>query len=224
MSLGGAEEVIYALMTSYGYLGAFLSALISHLIPFIALPYLAIVWILASAVPSLNPWLIGLASGVGAGVGKVSSYIIGRGGAMAVGEDRRRQLEVLRGLVKDYAGLAAFIASATPLPDDVVLIAVGMIRYSLLKYLVATLGGKVVLCVSVAVLSSKFSGAVGWLVGARGGWVGLAASIAFMLSIAYLILRVDWSTVAEEVARSGWRGLAERARREGVGFLFTKRG
>jgi len=214
----------YSLLLEHGYyVGAFLSAFISHLVPFIALPYLAVVWLLASTIPGLNPVLIGLSSGLGAGLGKASSYLIGRGGARLVGEERRRQLEALRGLVKDYAAAAAFIVSATPLPDDAVLIAVGMMKYPLWKYMVATLSGKVVLCTSAALLASSFSEALGWVMGARGGLLGVAASVAFMLAVAYAILRIDWSAVAEEVARSGWRGLMDRVKREGLRAVFLKR-
>lgn len=222
-SAGGAEDLIYYLLASYGYLGAFLSSFLSHLVPFLSLPYLAVVWLLSSTVPGLSPWLVGLSSGLGAGLGKLSSYLIGRGGAYIVGEERRRQLEALRGLVGDYAGLAAFLASATPIPDDVVLIPVGMVRYPLWRYLAATLAGKVALCTSVALFASKFGEALRWLVGVEGGWASVAASVAIMLSFSYLILRIDWLAVAEELARSGWRGLVGRARREGLGFLFTKR-
>ena len=207
----------------HGYLGAFFSALLSHLIPFIAFPYLAVVWLLASTIPSLDPLLIGVLSGVGAGLGKLSSYFIGRGGARVVGEERRRQLEVLKGLVRDYAAVAVFIASATPVPDDVVLISVGMINYPVWKYLLATLGGKVFLCTVVALSASGFAEVMGWLVGGSGGWLSVAASIAFMLAVTYVILRVDWAFVAEEVARSGWSGLAERVRREGLGVLFSSK-
>ncbi|MCX8204792.1 MAG: VTT domain-containing protein [Candidatus Nezhaarchaeota archaeon] len=222
-AVSSAEELIYSLIMNYGYLGAFLSALLSHLVPFIALPYLAVVWLLASTMPGLNPWMIGVLSGLGAGLGKASSYLIGRGGASIVGEERKRQLEALRGLLKDYAGLAALLASATPIPDDVVLIPVGMVRYSLWKYLAATVIGKVFLCTTVSLFASKFGEALRWLIGVEGGWVGVAASVAIMLLFSAFILRVDWLAVAEEVSRSGWRGFADRVRREGLGFLFTKR-
>jgi len=216
--------LLHSLLLEHGYyLGAFLSALISHLVPFIPLPYLAVVWLLASTIPGLNPLLIGLSSGLGAGLGKASSYFIGRGGARLVGEERRRQLEVLGGLIKDYAALAAFIVSATPIPDDAFLIAVGMMRYPLWKYMVATLSGKVVLCVSAALLASSLTEALGWIMDAHGGWLSVAASVALMVAVAYVILRIDWSAVAEEVARSGWRGLMERAKREGLRTILLKR-
>ncbi|MEM4699616.1 MAG: VTT domain-containing protein [Candidatus Nezhaarchaeales archaeon] len=221
--MGGVEELIYQLLASYGYLGAFLSSFLSHLVPFLPLPYLAVVWLLSSTVPGLSPLLVGLLSGLGAGLGKLSSYLIGRGGACIVGEERRRQLEALKGLVGDYAGLAAFLASATPIPDDIVLIPVGMVRYPLWRYLAATLAGKVTLCTSVALFASVLGEALKWLVGAEGGWALAAASVAIMLLLSYFILRINWMAVAEELAKSGWRGLVDRARREGLGFLFTRR-
>lgn len=224
MSLeGDAWALIYSLATEYGYLGALLASLLSHLVPFAAIPYLAVVWLLASTVPGINPWLLGVLSGLGAGLGKASSYFIGRGGARIVGGERRRQLEALKELTGDYAGLVAFIASATPIPDDVFLIPVGMLRYSLWKYLAATVAGKALLCTAVSLFAFKLGEALRWLVGAEGDWAGAAASILIMLLFSYAILRIDWLAVAEEVKRSGWRGLVDRLRREGPGFLFVKR-
>ena len=216
-------DLIYRALLQYGYLGAFLSAFLSHLVPFIAVPYLAIVWILAT-VPGLNPLVIGVLSGVGAGLGKVSSYYIGAGGYRVVSEDRRRELEALRGLVKDYAALLAFLAAATPIPDDVVLITVGMIRYPLWKYLASTIAGKVLLCSAVSLAASKISELVGVLIGAEGDLRGTLVAIAAMLALTYLILKVNWSEVASTVEEGGWRRLISRVRSEGFRWAYARRG
>ncbi|RLF13531.1 MAG: hypothetical protein DRN06_08505 [Thermoprotei archaeon] len=223
MVLEEAAGYIYGLMLSYGYVGAFISAFLSHLVPFIALPYLAVVWLLVTTVPQLNPALIGLLSGLGAGMGKVSSYYIGVGGARVVGEARRRELEALRGLLKDYAALAAFLAAATPIPDDVVLITVGMIKYPLWKFLVSTVLGKILLCSAVALTASKFTEILGWLVGAEGGLTGTFISVATMLVFTFFVLKINWSFIAEVVGREGWRGLVAKVRREGLGTIFLSR-
>ncbi|RLF16023.1 MAG: hypothetical protein DRJ97_02240 [Thermoprotei archaeon] len=215
-------EFIYELLLKYGYLGAFLSAFLSHLVPFIAIPYLAMVWLLVVTVPSLNPLLIGVLSGLGAGLGKISSYYIGAGGYRVVSENRRKELEALRGLVKDYAALLAFLASATPLPDDVVLIAIGMIRYPLWKYLVSTVAGKIVLCSAVSLAASEFTEVIGLLVGAEGGWRSTLIAIAVMLAFTYVVLKINWSAIALTVEREGWRGVVKRLRAEGFKWMCSK--
>lgn len=223
MSLEEIAVYIHELMLKYGYSGVFLSSFLTHLVPFIALPYLAVIWTLVAASPQLNPLVIGLMGGLGAGVGKLSSYYIGVGGAKVLGRDVRKELEALRDLLKDRIGLIVFLASSTPIPDDIVLIPVGMTRYTLWKYLVFTIMGKTTLCSSVAISSAAFIKAFEWILGAGAGLTSTLISILIMLIFTYAILKIDWLTVASEVRRRGWRGLMEKVRREGVGSILRKR-
>lgn len=182
-------ELLYELVLKYGYVGSFLASFLSHVIPFVALPYLAVVWSLSKI---LNPVAIGVLSGLGAGLGKLSSYYIGLGGGRLIAGSRRRaQLDALKGLVKHYGVLVAFIASATPLPDDVFLIPLGMIKYSLWKYLAATISGKVFLCLAVATAGHLVGGLLDILLG-EGNVYSLLASILIMVVLAYFIFKIDW--------------------------------
>ncbi|MGC9121806.1 MAG: hypothetical protein ACP5HP_02580, partial [Thermogladius sp.] len=71
-----AERVL----RSTGLYGVFFTSLVSNSIPFVALPYLVYIIVYASRFSDFRSLvLIALVSGIGAGLGKVIVYFIGRG-------------------------------------------------------------------------------------------------------------------------------------------------
>lgn len=213
-------ELFYELVLRYGYLGSFLASLLSHVIPFAALPYLTVVWSLSKI---LNPIAVGLLSGLGAGIGKLSSYYIGFGGGRLIaGPKRNTQTEAFRKLVKNYGALIAFLASATPLPDDAFLIPLGAMKYDLWKYLAATISGKVLLCLTVATVGRLMGFLLDVLLG-EGDVYSLLASILIAVVLTYLVLKIDWVKLTVVLNAQGWRGLVNLLTKEGWKALIVKR-
>ncbi|TET25770.1 MAG: hypothetical protein E3J67_03100 [Dehalococcoidia bacterium] len=64
-------------LQNYGYLGAFLFGFLAGISIPMPLPYLVVTFTLGGV---LNPALVGVASGVGAGIGGTLVYLFGRGG------------------------------------------------------------------------------------------------------------------------------------------------
>ena len=70
-------------------------------------------------------------------------FTISYGGGKIISENTRKRMKPFERLVKRYGGGAAFIAAATPVPDDLVYIPLGLAKYSPKKFFVATLAGKI---------------------------------------------------------------------------------
>ena len=193
-----------------GYLGLFIVSILGNLIPFVPVPYLAVVFVY-SAVLSYNPLLTGIVSGLGGAVGKLVVYWTGRGASKlivtVVGGGER--LEAFKKLLGDYGALAAFLFAATPSPDDIVMLVLGMIRYDPLKFLVATALGKIVISLVVAYGGWAISEALSPL----GVTVSIVVSLALLVVISAVIFLVDWVKVLEIVSVEGWRGVVETLRR-----------
>ncbi|MEM1538625.1 MAG: VTT domain-containing protein [Candidatus Nezhaarchaeales archaeon] len=213
-------ELLYELVVRYGYPASFIAGLLSHVIPFIALPYLTVVWTLSK---TLNPVILGVLSGLGAGIGKLSSYYVGlQGGRLIAGSKRSIQLDALKGLIKNYGALAAFIASITPLPDDVFLIPLGMMKYELWKYLAATISGKVLLCLTVATAGRLMGGLLDIILG-EGGVYSFLASILIVAALIYLVFKIDWVKLTGVLSVQGWQGLVNLVAKEGLKALIVKK-
>jgi membrane protein YqaA with SNARE-associated domain len=201
--MNGIWDVLIAVAVQYGYPGVLLVSLLGSAIPFVPLPYLAIVVVLGSI---LNPLLLGVVAGLGAALGKITSYMIGRSGYRLTSNSTRKNLDVLRGIVTKYGPFGVFLFAVTPLPDDVYIVPMGMMRLPFWQFFAANLAGKVTLSVLVAYLSRSY---FSFLVG--GESVLVVASAIFVTAVLSLILlKADWVLAVETTHSEGVRGLVRR--------------
>ncbi len=143
---------LYTFFMSLGYGGAFISGLIGTSSLMISIsPPQVIVFVLSDPSLGLNPLLVGVLAGVGAGIGQYAHYYIGEGGRYAIPEKYVERIDEWRPRVAKYGALLIFLFAATPLtPDDLVWIPLGMMKYPKKKALVASITGKTVMLVAFA--------------------------------------------------------------------------
>ena len=108
-------------------------------------------------------------------------------------------------LVKRYGGSAAFVAAATPIPDDLVYIPLGLAKYNPKRFFVATLLGKFVLYY-VIVLISHYMG-LSLLEPVLQGiddplpvYIGIIALGIAMTVVVILLLRLNWEKILGKIA------------------------
>ena len=193
------------LATQYGYPGVFVISAVSSAIPFLPIPYLLVVVFLGNAE---NPLLLGVVAGTGAAVGKISSYLLGRFGYRVTGTKTRGNLDVLHNMLTKYGALGVFIFAATPLPDDLYIIPIGIIRLPFLRFFLANLAGKIVLSVAIAYLGRAYFASVGSFLG--DSIIGIIATIALTLVLSVLLMRADWVSAIEIARKQGLRGVVTR--------------
>ena len=97
-----------------------------------------------------NPILLGLFSGLGSTIGEFSSYIIGVGGSKLINERYGQQVSVTKRLLERHGAFLIFLFALTPLPDDLLLVTYGVIKYDLKKAFPAMLLGKFLMNTFVA--------------------------------------------------------------------------
>ncbi|MCS7139934.1 MAG: VTT domain-containing protein [Candidatus Nezhaarchaeota archaeon] len=202
----------------YSYLGVFIASAISNVVLFFPVPYLAAL-LLLSATTSLNPAIMAVASGLGAGIGKLFAYLVGYSSRRLLKEQQKERLEVLASIVGRGGMIAALIVSATPLPDDIVLVPLGAIRYNLWRFWVATTMGKIMIALATCYFGSSiaiFVDVVGF-----NPIFSVVISVAIVVVGMIFILKVNWIKLATVVGEEGPRGLFRRIRDEGLKWLFT---
>lgn len=144
---------------AYGYVGVFVLTLLASATIVLPSPALGAALL---AGKTLNPWLVGVLSGVAAGLGEITGYIAGYSGSPLAA--RSRFYPRIEQWVRQWGGLTIFALAAFPSPlIDLAGIAAGTMRMRVQTYLVACLSGKVLRFTLVAWVGWFLEhGPIGW--------------------------------------------------------------
>lgn len=183
-----------------GYLGVIILSFVSSIIIFIPVPYIPVL-IAATLNSKLDPNIVAISSAAGITAGRSAIFLISYFGRKILTDKTRRRLLPIQRLLSRYGWLGAFLAALTPFPpDDIVIILLGVAKYSPWKFAVASFTGKLIaneLIVWGVILLGR--PAIERLL-AEGSEpiyiivVGAISIIGVGLTV-YLFLKVDWSKV-----------------------------
>ncbi len=177
------------LVASYGYAGAFLISIFGNFTVFFPVPFVLTIYAFGA---TLNPLMLGLVCGLGSTLGEFSAYLIGRGGRRVINDRYGERLETAKLLVQEYGMAVIFAFAVLPLPDDLILVPLGMLRYSLRKAMAAMLLGKTLMCVAVA-YAGRSSYTLIKDIFASSGVLGGLASTLLLAVIVYAMIKIDWA-------------------------------
>lgn len=141
---GGISDDISA----YGYLGVFLVSLLAATVLFVPIPSIPVVFLMGAI---LNPFLVGLMSGIGESMGEITGYTAGFSGREAL--DNKQRYTRIKGWMKRRGTLVLFLFSAIPnLFFKLVGVSAGAIRYPFWKFLLVVFTGKTIKGTVIALL------------------------------------------------------------------------
>lgn len=179
------EQLAY----QYGYVGVFLVSLIGATSIVLPIPYTLVIYLLGSV---LDPFLIAVSGGLGSALGEVLGYILGYYGRTVISEERRKNMDFMLKVFSKYGAVTIFIFALTPLPDDLLIIPLGMMRYNFVKFFVPCILGKAFMCLILA-LGGRFSiGFIKEVFGGEGGWQATALTLLLLVAVIAFMLKFDW--------------------------------
>lgn len=130
-------------MITQGYLGLFIICFAINMIPFLSPSNMVLAGAAAILVPELGWIQIGLIVAITATLAKFIHYIVVRGSRVILSDERLKMLESEKDRVAKWGALALFIAAASPVPDDPLIVYVGFTKYNSVKFVVSYFIGKV---------------------------------------------------------------------------------
>ncbi|RLE61094.1 MAG: hypothetical protein DRJ35_01410 [Thermoprotei archaeon] len=195
-----------------GYLGIFVVSVVGNLIPFIPIPYLVAVYLYAAYIPGSNPFLVGVVSGIGGGVGKLAVYYLSRGASVFISDKSKKKLEKMREILGNYGALAVFLFAATPSPDDVIIALLGLMKYNVLKFFVSITAGKIL----ISVLTAYTGRIVVETLGREKFWESVVVSIVIFVIVMLVVTFINWEKILEILGTKGWKGLLEEINKKGL--------
>jgi membrane protein YqaA with SNARE-associated domain len=179
----------------YGYLGVFLISLLGATSIFVPIPYTVVIFILGG-LQTFDPFFIAVAAGAGAAIGEFSGYLLGVGGRKVIGDKYKKKMDFLTKLFKKYGSIAIFVFALTPLPDDLLFIPLGIMRYSLLRAFVPAVIGKFFSNLIIAYSGRLSLEIVKTLFGVEGEGtsllVGTIIGIVLLVIVFIIMFKLDW--------------------------------
>ena len=182
-----------------GYLGLGLVNFFGSLIPFIPLPGFLLLASM-SVGDQFNLHVLALLSALTATAAKQIIFYVSYEGRHILNEKTRKRMRPFERLVKRYGAAAAFFAAATPIPDDLVYVPLGLAKYNPKRFFIATLTGKIVLSYSIVFIShnlglSLIDPFLENVTDVNTVYVGIIIFGAMMTVIVVLLLRLDWQRI-----------------------------
>jgi membrane protein YqaA with SNARE-associated domain len=179
----------------YGYLGVFLISLFGAMSIFVPIPYPIVIFILGG-LQTFDPLLIAIAAGLGSAIGEFSGYLLGVGGRKVIGDRYKKKMDFITKLFKKYGSIAIFIFALTPLPDDLLFIPLGVMRYSLLRAFIPALLGKFFSNLIIAYSGRLSLEIVKNIFGVEGEGtslvVGTIIGIVLLVIVLIIMFKLDW--------------------------------
>ena len=187
----GLEGWIEQLAYQYGYLGVFLVSLIGAMSIVFPIPYTLIIFTMGHL---LDPFLVALMGGLGSSLGEFFGYILGYYGRAVISEERRKKMDYMLKVLNRYGSITIFLFALTPLPDDLLFIPLGMLRYKFIKAFMPCLVGKLLMCFILA-YSGKFSIDIVRNYFGEAGDLSVIVTALLLVVIIVAMLKVDWEQV-----------------------------
>jgi len=186
-------EWMKALAVQYEYFGIFLISLIGASSIFFPIPYTVVIFALGGV---FEPVWIAVAAGIGSAVGEFSGYLLGFGGRRVIGQKYKKKMEFLMKLFDRFGPIVIFVFALTPLPDDLLFIPLGVIRYSLVRALIPAVVGKICMNFIVA-YSGRFSvQIIRDIFGVESDWIsgliGMVLALVMLIIVFVVMFKVDW--------------------------------
>ena len=195
---------IFPFASEDGYLILVLVNFFGSLIPFVPLPG----FLLLATMSVGNEYdlhVLALLSAITATVAKQMIFFVSFSGRRIMNEKTRKRMRPFERLVKKYGAAAAFVAAATPMPDDIIFIPLGLAKYNPKRFFIATLTGKIVLSYIIVLIShyvglSFIEPFLENIDDATPIYIGVIIFGAIMTVIIVLLLKLDWQRIMGKFA------------------------
>jgi membrane protein YqaA with SNARE-associated domain len=175
-------------------LGIFIISFIGSVSVIFPVPYTLVIFGLGSV---LDPVLVAISGGLGAALGEFSGYAIGYYGTSKISEKRRKKMDFMVKVFDKYGPVAIFLFALTPLPDDLLFIPLGVMRYSFVKSFIPAIIGKILMTFIVAYSGQQSIEFIAVVFG-ESGLLGTIITAVLLALVIFALIKIDWEKVFEK--------------------------
>jgi membrane protein YqaA with SNARE-associated domain len=163
--------------------------------------------------------IIGLLVAIGSSLAKSIHYLITFFVSKHLSQQRQERLKAEAEKTKKWAFLLLYAAAATPIPDEPIVIPLGLMKYSPKKFFTAFFLGKLTITIPGALLGA-------WGKTTFSEWLSpeamIALSIILTIVVTVILLKVDFGKIAEQILRKIRRQPKQNTNQQPTGSPATE--
>lgn len=188
------EEWMQQFALQFGYLGVFMISFIGSASVIFPVPYTIVIFFLGGV---LDPLFVAISGGLGSALGEFSGYVLGYYGRKIVSEERRRKMDYMLRIFEKHGPITIFLFALTPLPDDLLFIPLGVMRYPFFRAFIPALLGKILMTFILAYSGQQSIEFIQSLFGGS-GWIGIVITIVLIFIVIIAMIKIDWEQLFEK--------------------------
>ena len=202
------------------YIGVFVISIFGNFTIIFPVPYTFALVAIATrdgiGIPEIL--IMGLCAGAGAALGETSAWLLGKASKNVVEDGMEKQVaRAQKWIDKGLAPIIILLFAATPLPDDAILVFIGLLGYALWKTIIWCFLGKIILTSTTGIAAkylaeTNFGQKILWIFGlsTEGGDVIATDPAAWQSALVWIgsivligaILFIDWGDVWNFLSRT----------------------
>jgi membrane protein YqaA with SNARE-associated domain len=191
------KYIIRLLLGFNGFIAVFLLSLIGCL-SVVPIPYTYILFLIAMHY-ELNPIIVSLGGAFGSTLGETIAWFLGRASSSILRDTKYfKRIETIIKFTKSHSSITlpilTFIFALTPLPDKILFLPLGIVRYSVLRLLPAAFMGKMVMNI-IIIITAQTWGVIGEEVLGLNELLMFIATTAMLIIIMSIIMFIKWEKI-----------------------------
>ena len=201
-------ELVLNISLLLGYPGAFLVSFLGNATVLIPFPYILTSFILGGLTDEIthvfvfDPLLVGALSGIGATLGEMTGYIVGYTGGNLIDETQRSGFRRYAETHPRWTPFVLWFLAVTPIPDDVLVVPLGAVKYPWWKVIVPQLLGKTMFLTAIAYSGRLGLGFVESIIDSMDPTSIISrlvegSALLLVIVAVYALVRADWRTLGQ---------------------------
>jgi uncharacterized membrane protein YdjX (TVP38/TMEM64 family) len=184
-----------------GYVGIFIFSFTLNLLPFMSPSNILVAGVAAVAFPHASVLLIGFLVALASSIAKLIHYYAAFFAGNFLDDARKARLQAYSRRVGDVGSMLLFVAAISSIPDDPIIIPLGLTRFNPVKFFVVFFSGKILVTMLGAYFGSQTSLALTDLIGSP---AVIGGSIVLTIVVTYLLVKYDLGALVMKL----WRRIA----------------
>lgn len=187
-----------------GYLWLGLLSFFGSLVPFVPVPSFILLSTM-SVGDTFNLHILAILSAILSAGAKLIIFYVSYRSRRIIDQKTLKRIKPFQRLVKRYGAVAAFVAAATPIPDDMVYVPLGLAKYNPLRFFLATVTGKLLLHYIIVIVAhylglSVIEPYLEEVTDVSVVYVGMIIFGISLTAVIFVVLRLDWEKILGRIA------------------------